>query len=145
MTTLYFSFSLANNCPPSTLKKLKGLKTRVLELPGDSQILSHSTENVYLVINKKHELIISSHGRQTLIADLKENQLQRPAFFIEIDWFGHLNNDCKVDLVIWKKPGIFLGEQVSQTSHETYSNEKIQIESLTTKKYGYQVQSLGVY
>ncbi len=142
-----FANKLSNCNSDVTIKKINGVKTLVLEKPLDKHLIKMGDESYHLMINKKYELILAGKHTQTLVTSLKYKD-DRPAYFIEIDWVGDSNKDCKPDLLLWKKLGIYLGTKkgVALQNHEDQGqDEKIQMMSQPSLKEPYIVQSLGKY
>jgi hypothetical protein len=125
------------------LKKVRGLKTLVLERPRDQIDFVYSDKKYTFILNKNYELILDNGKTQTKITSLL-HQGTKPAFFIQIDWYGDNNKDCKLDFILWKKLGIYLGNyQSTPGTHIEAFDEKFSITS--DSSLSYTVESLGQY
>lgn len=129
---------------PVIIEKLQGIKSMVLEKTHDKTKIKLGEEEYFLFINKESQLVLQQEKMQKVLFDLKTPEGQS-AYFAELEWAGDSNKDCKVDLVIWKKQGAFLGTSKSPTeSHNQTSDEKFFIESQKDIDL-YKIQSLGHY
>ena len=133
-------------CPKTaSIEKIQGLSSKVLEKPMDKTKIKLGNYEFILMINKNSQLIIQQKHAQQVLLDLKNTDGRR-AYYAELDWAGDNNQDCQADLVIWKKPGIYLGKnEVESETHNEARDEKFYIESQKNESRPYKIQSLGKY
>ena len=126
-----------------TIQKVRGLKTLVLEKPRDQIDFKYSGKTYTFILNKNYDLILDNGKSQSKITSLL-HEAKKPAFFIQIDWYGDSNKDCKLDFILWKKLGIYLGNyQPTPDTHVESFDEKISITSDPLSQY--KIESLGRY
>lgn len=136
----------APTCPKeATFEKIKGISTKILEKPMDKIKVKLGDRDFILMINKNSELILQQKHAQQVLFDLKIPD-GRKAYYAELDWAGDKNQDCQVDLVVWKKLGVYLGKnEIAIDSHSENRDEKFYFESQSGKELPYSIQSLGKY
>lgn len=134
------------SCPKeATFEKIKGISSKILEKPMDKIKIKLGKRDFILMINKNFELILQQEYAQQVLFDLKIPD-GRKAYFAELDWAGDKNQDCQVDLVVWKKLGVYLGKhEIATESHSENRDEKFYFESQSGKDLPYAKQSLGKY
>jgi len=127
------------------MEKIKGISTNILEKPEDKIKLKLGNYEFILMINKNSELVLSQKNAQQVLFDLKIPD-GRKAYFAEVDWAGDNNGDCQVDLVIWKKLGVYLGKsEIPTETHDEARDEKFYFESQKNFSQPYKTQSMGKY
>lgn len=143
-------FKKAKVCPKTAgLEKINGIRVSVLEKPKDRTKVILGEEVFYLFVNENSELVLETDGKKQTLLDLKlklPSGEEKLAYYVQVEWAGDSNQDCKPDFTVWKKLGIYVGKfEVASKTHEDAHDEKFYIESIKDKEFSYSVQSLGKY